>query len=77
MMMSVSKFWVRDKGLRLKLKKFMQPEVAYLGFKISKDGIFSLQEKIKVITNAEEPQSASGIFQNQSVSLFTEKRFEM
>lgn len=55
----------------------MQPEVAYLGFKISKDGIFSLQEKIKVITNAEEPQSASGIFQNQSVSLFTEKRFEM
>ena len=37
----------------------MQDEVVYLGFKINKNGIFPVKEKIVAIKNAEEPKSVS------------------
>ena len=39
----------------------MQDEVVYLGFKINKNGIFPVKEKIVAIKNAEEPKSISQI----------------
>ena len=38
---------------------FMQPEFTDLGFKISKDDIFSYKENIETIKNAKEPQDVS------------------
>ena len=37
----------------------MQPEFAYLGFKISKDGNLLSKENIETIKNAKEPQEIS------------------
>ena len=37
----------------------MEPEITYLGFKISKDGIFSSKENIETIKNSKEPQDVS------------------
>ena len=44
---------VNDNGLRL-IKKciFFQDEVVYLGFKINKNGIYPVKEKIEAIKNA-------------------------
>ena len=52
---------IYDNGLRLKLQKcvFMQDEVVYLRFKINKNGIFPVKEKIVAIKNAEEPKHFS------------------
>ena len=52
-----------DNGFRLKLQKcvFMQDEVVYLGFKIKKNGIFPVKEKMVAIKNAEEPKNVSPI----------------
>ena len=45
---------IYDNSLRLKLQKcvFMQDELVYLGFKINKNGIFPVKEKIVAIKNA-------------------------
>ena len=45
---------ILENGLKLKLQKcvFMQPEVMYLGYRINKDGIFCLPEKVEFIKNA-------------------------
>ena len=42
---------IYDNDLRIKLQKcvFMQDEVVYLGFKINKNGIFPVKEKIVTI----------------------------
>ena len=37
----------------------MQPEVTYLGFKINKEEIFPLPEKIDLIENAKSPTNSS------------------
>ena len=37
----------------------MEPEFTYLGFEISKDGIFSSKKNIETIKNAKEPQDVS------------------
>ena len=52
---------IYDNGLHLNLQKcaFMQDEVVYLGFKINKNGIFPVKEKIVAIKNAEEPKNVS------------------
>ena len=52
---------IYDNGLRLKLQKcvFMQGEVAYLGLKINKDGVFPVEEKIVAIKNPEQPKNVS------------------
>ena len=48
---------IKANGLRLRLKKcaFMQNEVIYLGYKINKDSIFPVKEKIDAIKSAKEP----------------------
>ena len=40
-----------ENGLKLKLRKcvFMQPEVTYLGYRVNKDGIFPLPEKVEFL----------------------------
>ena len=52
---------IYDNGLHLNLQKcvFMQDEVVNLGFKINKNGIFPVKEKIVAIKNAEEPKNVS------------------
>ena len=52
---------VHDNGLGLKFKKcvFLQDEVVYLGFKINKNGIHPVKEKIEAIKNAKEPRNVS------------------
>ena len=54
---------IYDNGLRLKLHLcvFMQDEVVYLGFKINKNRVFPVKEKIVAIKNAEEPKSISEV----------------
>ena len=46
-------------GLRLRKNKcvFMEPQVTYLGHKVSKEGIQPLDDKVKVITNAPAPKN--------------------
>ena len=52
---------IKANGLRLRLKKyaFIQNEVIYLGYKINKDGIFPVKEKIDAIKSAKEPTNVS------------------
>ena len=52
---------IKANGLRLRLKKyaFIQNEVIYLGYKINKDGIFPVKEKIDAIKSAKEPTNFS------------------
>ena len=52
---------ILENGLKLKLQKcvFMQPEATYLGYRINKDGIFPLPEKIDFIKNAKSPKSVT------------------
>ena len=47
--------------MHLKLQKcvLMQDEVVYVGFKINKNGLFPVKEKIVAIKNAEEPKNIS------------------
>ena len=42
--------------------------MVYLGFKINKNGIFPVKEKIVAIKNAEEPKSVSQLSFSVSVS---------
>ena len=46
---------VKSNGLRLKLRKcaFLQWEVTHLGFRISKDSVLPLPEKVEIIKNAQ------------------------
>ena len=48
-------------GLRLRKDKcvFMEPQVTYLGHKVSKEGIQPLQDKVDAITNALAPTNVS------------------
>ena len=48
-------------GLRLREKKcvFMEPQVTYLGHKVSKEGIQPLDDKVEAITNAPAAKSVS------------------
>ena len=48
-------------GLRLKQKKctFMAPEVTYLGFRINKEGVSPVNEKIKPILEAPAPENVT------------------
>ena len=52
---------IKVNGLRLKLNKcaFMQDEVIYLGYKINKDGMFPVKEKIEAIKSAKKPTNVS------------------
>ena len=52
---------IKNNGLRLKLKKcvFMQPEVEYLGFKINKQEVSLLKEKIKAMQSVSMPKNIS------------------
>ena len=51
---SVSKIIFKNE-LKFKLQKFviMQPEVIFLGYRVNKDHIFPLHEKVDFIKNAE------------------------
>ena len=46
-------------GLRLRKNKcvFMEPQVTYLGHKVSKEGIQLLDDKVEAITNAPAPKN--------------------
>ena len=48
-------------GLRLRKNKcvFMEPQVTYLGHKVSKEGIQPLDDKVEAITNAPAPKNVS------------------
>ena len=48
-------------GLRLRKNKrvFMEPQVTYLGHKVSKEGIQPLDDKVNAITNAPAPKNVS------------------
>ncbi|XP_062620753.1 uncharacterized protein K02A2.6-like [Saccostrea cucullata] len=48
---------IQDAGVRLKRRKcvFMAPEVVYLGYKINKQGIYPVAEKVTAIKNAPNP----------------------
>ena len=50
---------LKSDGLRLKLRKcvFLQPKVRYLGFRINKDVVLPLPEKVKIIKNAKVPKN--------------------
>ena len=52
---------IYDNGLHLKLQKYvlMQDEVVYVGFKINKNRLFPVKEKIVAIKNAEESKNIS------------------
>ena len=52
---------ILENELKLKLQKFvfMQPEVTYLGYKINKDRIFPLPEKVDFIKNAKSPKNVT------------------
>ena len=52
---------IKANGLQLRLKKcaFMQNEVIYLRYKINKDGIFPVKEKIDTIKSAKESTNFS------------------
>lgn len=57
---SVSKIIFKNE-LILKLQKFviMQPEVIFLGYRVNKDHIFPLHEKVDFIKNAESPKTVT------------------
>ena len=46
---------LKSDGLRLKLRKcvYLQPKVTYLGFRINKDGVLPLPERVEIIKNAQ------------------------
>ena len=48
-------------GLRLKKGKcvFMEPQVTYLGHRVSKEGIQPMEDKVEAITNAPPPRNVS------------------
>ena len=48
-------------GLRLKKGKcvFMEPQVTYLGHRVSKEGIQPMEDKVEAITNAPPPWNVS------------------
>ena len=48
-------------GLRLRKNKcvFMEPQVTYLGHKVSKEGIQPLDDKVEAITNVAAPKNVS------------------
>ena len=50
---------LKSVGLRLKFRKcvFLQTEVTYLGFRINKDGVLPLPEKVEIIKNAQVPKN--------------------
>ncbi|XP_047123845.1 uncharacterized protein K02A2.6 [Hydra vulgaris] len=50
-------------GLKLKENKcvFMSPEVEYLGFKLTKDGVVPLEDKLNAIRNAPEPKDTTQV----------------
>ena len=52
---------LKENGIRLRINKclFMAPEIEYLGFKISKQGVEKIEEKIKPIMEAPEPKDVS------------------
>ena len=52
---------LKSDGLRLKFRKcvFLQPEVTYLGFRISKDSVLPLPEKVEIIKNAQVPKNVT------------------
>ncbi len=54
---------LRDNGLRLNQGKcvFMQPEVCYLGFNISREGVRVLPDKIKAIVDAPSPRDVTQV----------------
>ena len=37
----------------------MQPEVTYIGYRINKDGIFPLPEKVDFVKNAKSPKTVT------------------
>ena len=45
----------------MKLRKcvFLQPEVTYLGFRINKDGVLPLPEKVEIIKNTQVPKNVA------------------
>ena len=51
--------FIQENGLRLKFGKcvFMADEVIYLGFKINKNGVTPVKEKIENITTTKEPSN--------------------
>ena len=52
---------LKKNGLRLKKEKcsFMADEVVYLGFRISKEGVATVEEKVTPILKAPEPENSS------------------
>ena len=54
---------LKSDGLRLKLRKcvFLQPEITYLGFRINKDGVLPLPEKVEITKNAQVPKNVTGL----------------
>ena len=49
---------LEDHGLRLKCKKcyFLQPRVDYLGYSINKEGLHTMQTKVKAVVEPPRPQ---------------------
>ena len=51
---------LKSNGLRLKLGKcVLLHEVTYLGFRINKDGVLPLPEKVEIIKNAQVPKNVT------------------
>ena len=51
---------LKPNGLRLKLGKcVLLHEVTYLGFRINKDGVLPLPEKVEIIKNAQVPKNVT------------------
>ena len=62
-------------GLRLRENEcvFMEPQVTYLGHKVSKEGIQSLDDKVEAITNAPAPKSVSELKSYQGMINYYQK----
>ena len=54
----------------------MQDEVVYLGFKINKNEIFPVKEKIVAIKNAEEPKNVSELKSFLGLLSYSHRHFE-
>ena len=54
---------ILENGLKLGLQKcvFMLPEFTYLDYRINKDGIFPLPEKVDFIKNTKSPKKCNRI----------------
>ena len=52
---------LKPNGLRLKLRKcvFLQAKLTYLGFRINKDGVLPLPEKVEIIKNVQVPKKVT------------------